>query len=234
MRPIDFKSLVKRVPVLAPVAKAIHARIASYGFVSSSQYWERRYQKGRTSGSGSYGRLAHFKAEVLNDFISANHIESAVEFGCGDGAQLSLVNYPIYLGIDVSPAALGLCRRRFANDVTKTFALAGDADPGVHDMALSLDVIYHLVEDDVFDRYMKALFRAARRFVVIYSSNSEDQQSEPHVRHRVFTRWIEMHRPDWRLHVSIRNPYPFDPQNSDQTSFADFYVFARRLESEGS
>jgi hypothetical protein len=45
------------------------------------------------------------------------------------------------------------------------------ADLGRFDLELSLDVIYHLVEDEVFDAYMRSLFAHAGRFVVIYSSN---------------------------------------------------------------
>jgi hypothetical protein len=39
--------------------------ITGSGF-SSANYWERRYADGGTSGSGSYGRLAEFKATFLN------------------------------------------------------------------------------------------------------------------------------------------------------------------------
>ena len=66
-------------------------------------YWENRYERGLTSGAGSYGRLAHFKAEVLNEYVNQNKILSVVEFGCGDGAQLSLAKYANYIGLDLSP-----------------------------------------------------------------------------------------------------------------------------------
>jgi len=36
----------------------------------SSDYWEKRYLNGGNSGNGSYGRLAHFKAQCINSFIS--------------------------------------------------------------------------------------------------------------------------------------------------------------------
>lgn len=39
-----------------------------------------------------------------NDFVRARGIDSVIEFGCGDGAQLALAEYPAYGGIDVSPA----------------------------------------------------------------------------------------------------------------------------------
>ena len=36
---------------------------------SVSNYWDQRYKKGGNSGAGSYGRLAEFKAEIINKFI---------------------------------------------------------------------------------------------------------------------------------------------------------------------
>ena len=59
-------------------------------FTDSGSYWEQRYVRKRTSGAGSYGRLAVHKAEVLNQFVTDNNIDTVVEFGCGDGNQLTL------------------------------------------------------------------------------------------------------------------------------------------------
>jgi hypothetical protein len=95
------------------------------------------------------------------------------------------------------------------------------------DLALSLDVIYHLVEDDTYDRYMRHLFAAADRYVVIYSSNKNDLPASPHVRHRRFTDWIDQHQPQWQLSKHLRNQYPFDPHDPHDTSFADLYCFRR-------
>jgi hypothetical protein len=36
---------------------------------SSGTYWESRYRSGGASGAGSLGRLARFKAGVINRFI---------------------------------------------------------------------------------------------------------------------------------------------------------------------
>ena len=36
---------------------------------NSSLFWENRYKKGGNSGSGSYNKMAEFKAKVINDFI---------------------------------------------------------------------------------------------------------------------------------------------------------------------
>ena len=157
-------------------------------------------------------------------------VQSVIEFGCGDGAQLALAEYPRYVGIDVAESSISACRQRFAGDATKSFYLASQrpADLGRFDLALSLDVIYHLVEDKVFDAYMRSLFANADRFVLIYSSNKLEPSDAPHVRHRVFTQWIEMHKPQWRKTGFLPNKYPYDLARPAETSFADFYFFERR------
>ena len=97
----------------------------------------------------------------------------------------------------------------------------------VAELALSLDVIYHLVEDPIFHAHMEQLFAAAQKFVVIYASNFE-RRDAAHVRHRKFTDWVETNRADFTLIQTIKNPYPWDPTNSDETSFADFFIYERR------
>jgi hypothetical protein len=228
--------LVKQTPVLGPLARTLaRAPLVErlrerLGFRGSAAYWDARYRAGGNSGAGSYGRLAAFKAEVLNEFVARRHIRSVVEFGCGDGAQLALADYPSYDGIDVSPAALALCIERFARDPRKRFHRAGalPANFGPFDLALSLDVIYHLVEDDAFDAYMRELFDHAAAHVVIYASDRDAAGPSPHVRHRAFTPWVARQRPDWRLTGTLVNRYPFDPAAPDETSFADFHFFERR------
>src|SRR5260370_40522100 len=153
---MTLKDLVRPLPGLRHVLMLRHRIL----FRSSAAYWERRYTHGGTSGVGSYGDLAKSKATFLNDFVRGHGIKSVVEFGCGDGNQLSLADYPSYVGLDVSRAAIGLCRQRFATDPSKSFFLYDGtcfADRGgvfAADLAISLDVIYHLIEDQVFETYM--------------------------------------------------------------------------------
>lgn len=40
--------------------------------------------RGNNSGAGSYGRLADFKAEIINQFVTENDVREVVEWGCGD------------------------------------------------------------------------------------------------------------------------------------------------------
>ena len=203
-------------------------------FSHSSQYWQERYALGGNSGSGSYNRLADFKAEIINQFVDANEIESVVEFGVGDGNQLLFGNYPRYLGVDISPVAIATCRERFHQDTTKSFMTVDEFcdTPMVFDLSQSLDVIFHLVEDDVFHDYMSRLFAAGSRFVVVYSSNEDRPTMDSHVRHRQFTKWVQKHQPTWTLFDHIKNRFPFDAGDPHNTSFADFYFFKKKAVHE--
>jgi hypothetical protein len=204
-------------------------------FRSSAQYWEDRYLQGLTSGFGSYGRLAEFKSSTLNAFVEDYGVRNVVEWGCGDGAQLALARYPKYTGIDVSTRAVELCRSKFNDDPLKRFLSVSDPDTSEvrADLALSLDVIYHLVEDTVYDDYMTRLTSSAERFVCIYSSNTEKVSPDPHVRHRVFCDWMTGNAPSWELFLKIDNPFPEDAKRPDDTSWADFYFYRNRVESDG-
>jgi SAM-dependent methyltransferase len=201
-------------------------------FRGSQQYWEDRYAGGGTSGRGSYGELAAYKADFLNGFVREHRVKSVIEFGCGDGAQLSLAQYPRYIGLDVAKRAIKLCAKAFEQDPSKSFFLY-DSEAFVDrqevfraDLAVSLDVIYHLTEDAVFEAYMRHLFDSAERFVIAYSSNIETTSQEPHIRHREFTRWVASQSSAWRLIERIPNPFPVSPDGRSG-SFADFFVFQR-------
>ena len=93
---------------------------------------------------------------------------------------------------------------------------------------MSIDVIFHLVEDKVFHQYMQRLVDAADRWVLVYSSNYNGTKvAGHHVRHRKFTEWMEANAPQFRLVEEIPNRYPFDESNQDHTSFADFFLFKK-------
>src|SRR5215469_10267143 len=83
---------------------------------NSKSYWEGRYAKGGSSGAGSYGRLAQYKAEILNSFVRTRSVSSVIEFGCGDGAQMALFDFKSYIGLDVSRTSIGMCIRQYDGD----------------------------------------------------------------------------------------------------------------------
>ena len=199
--------------------------INSRTFAGSGNYWDKRYQKGRDSGEGSYGELAIFKAKVLNEFVREKGIRSVIEFGSGDGNQLKLAEYPAYTGVDVSPVAVRMAQQTFQHDLSKKFMTSEDYRGERAELALSLDVIYHLVEDSVFKAYMERLFQASTKYVVIYSSNCSGLMTDsPHVRHREFTRCVKERFPSLAAPQIISNPFPIGLRQ-EETSFAHFFFY---------
>jgi len=223
-----MKKLARQIPIVRTITGWIYARLLVINFSGSQKYWSERYRKGGNSGTGSYKKLAKFKAAILNDFVEKQNIRSVIEYGCGDGNQLRLAIYPRYLGFDVSPVALTLCKEIFHDDKIKIFKLMDDYDGETAELTLSLDVVYHLVEDEVFELYMTRLFDSSTRFVIVYSSNKDEQDKiqAPHVKHRKFTQWVDEHIRGWRLIQCIPNSYQYTYSNNEG-SLADFYIYAK-------
>jgi hypothetical protein len=223
---VKLKSIIRKIPV---IGQRVTPQPPRQVFTTSEEYWENRYRLGGNSGPGSYNRLAQFKADFLNRFVQDNRVDSVIEFGSGDGAQLELTSYPHYIGVDVSQTAIDVCRERYGDNPQVTFYHTSELPPtSVADLALSLDVVYHLIEDTTFNKYMHQIFDAGRRFAIIYSSNKDEPGGAKHVRHRKFTDWVGTQRSDFSLIERVPNAYPFDPSDPENTSFADFYVFRRR------
>jgi SAM-dependent methyltransferase len=196
-------------------------------FRGSTSYWQKRYARGGNSGAGSSGPRAAFKAEFVNQFVVDHAIRSVLEFGCGDGGQLVLARYPAYTGLDISASAVRSCIGRFSGDLTKSF-FAYDptafANRGAltAELVLSLDVIFHLVEDEVFVAHMRDLFRAAERYVVVYSTDEPSLRdtAHPHVRNRAFTSWVASNVDGWRLVSRVPSPPEVD-------AYVAFVVYER-------
>ncbi len=225
-----MKNLIKKIPVLRSIARAVYFTFVQprKSFRGSEDYWRQRYESGGTSGAGSYRELAEFKAEVLNGFVRDKEISTVIEYGCGDGNQLRLSEYPSYTGFDVSSEAISQCENVFSGEESKAFKLMDAYANETAELTLSLDVVYHLVEDDVFSHYMDRLFDSSTKYVIIFSSNTNEQGrfQATHVKHRKFSQWIEQTKPEWKLIQYLPNRYPY--AGDEQTgSFADFYIFEK-------
>ena len=178
-------------------------RLRQVFFSGSQDYWKKRYLLGGNSGKGSYGESAEFKSRILNQFVRENNIRSVTEFGCGDGNQLTYADYPRYIGLDISKQAIKISSALFDKDSFKKFfvydpdEIEKNKQKFSADLVISLDVIFHLVEDDVYRKYLANIFNCARQYVAIYSSNEEAHGllHSRHVRHRKFTKNIIIHFP---------------------------------------
>ncbi len=202
-----IKNIIKKIPVLNTFALNIYCKIKKIPRLSSSStYWEERYKYGYNSGLGSYGELANFKADIINDFTNKNKIDSVIEFGCGDGNQLKYYKFKKYTGFDVSKTVVSMCKHQFSSDNSKQFYHLSEFDKQSADLAMSIDVIFHLLEDNVFQLHLKQLFSA---------SNSWK-----------FTDWVEKNIKNFSLIEHIPNKFPYKEGNGN-TSLADFYIYKK-------
>ncbi len=220
----SVKNRLDKLIVTSKIGKFLLKVNFNARFTDSVNYWEKRYLNKGNSGPGSLGACALYKANILNTFVAENSISSVIEFGCGDGNQLANFQFPSYIGLDVSVTALQKCVDLFKVDMSKSFFIydpKGFVDnAGIFkaDLALSLDVIYHLLEDDVFEAYMRHLFLSSSRFVIVYAWNVESKKSL-HVRYRKFTDWIESHEKEWVLIQTI--------ENKTNEPICDFFVYKK-------
>ena len=198
-----------------------------YEWSTSKENFEKHYAKGGDSGGGSRGQLAVFKAQVLNAFVKINDIQSVIDFGCGDGYQLSLAEYPQYLGFDVAPGAIDLCCEWFKDDETKDFKLVEYYAGEQAELVISLDVLLHLYEYEVWEEYLHRLFAASIKYVAIYAADM-DLELQGCQRYRKFTPWIEEYCPGWKLVAHIPNKYPDTvPPTHDNLSNAEFFIYKK-------
>ena len=92
------------------------------------------------------------------------------------------------------------------------------------ELSLSLDVIFHLIEDEIFINYMTHLFQSSQKYVIIYSWDYADRQ-DFHQKSRNFSQWVTEHQQSFKLIKKIENPYKYDPTNPENTSNAVFMMY---------
>ena len=181
--------------------------------------WDKHYSDGGNSGIGSYNEHFEYKTNIINDIIEKYQIKNIIDFGCGDGNQISNLNIEEYLGVDVSIEAVKICQTKYKDDLNKKFELYDETfkNKNKTDLTLSLDVIYHIILDESYYKYMNDLINSTNKYVLIYSSNFDDLNWESHVRHRQFDKQITQ---EFELIKKINNILP--------NCSADFYLYKKK------
>jgi len=206
------------------VKKLLNMRIA----FNYKDYWQLRYLKGEGSGAGSYSVLAEFKAEVINNFIKDHNIKSVIEFGCGDGSQLKLMNCAHYLGFDIAKASIKWCRLLFRDDKTKSFMIY---DPKYFinndfirsDLVVCLDVLYHIIPEEEFIKTLQDIFSCSSKYVILYTSIDAYKyypyKPGSHIYHRDTLRYLSQFK-EFKIEKIIEQKYK-------NLSSADFIIMVK-------
>lgn len=186
-------------------------------------YWDRRYREGRTSGAGSEGDEGAYKAAYLSKFLAEREVKTVVDWGCGDGQVLELVEFPPqtqYIGVDISPTivermrAKGLGPRCLFHTVEAFQTLTRTH----FELALSFDVLFHFPDIADYLAYLDQLFQSAEKYVMIYSTNYAGGRTSRHVFRREFTPDIAERFPNWEL-TAVETPL--------SEGLASFFVYEK-------
>jgi hypothetical protein len=149
------------------------------------KYWESRYVAGDGSGKGSRGRQANHKAAFVNSLIEKYQVQTVVDWGCGDGIVAARIKAPRYIGLEVSAKGLELCKALADGPSREWHLYDGMNAPSVSgDLSLSLDVIFHLITDELYRRHLELVFGSAP--IVCITSSNRDERGNEHVLHREF------------------------------------------------
>jgi hypothetical protein len=171
------------------------------------EYWNNRYLNGGNSGSGSYGVNASYKADIINEYIINYDIKTIFDHGCGDGNQASLfIGFDKYIGYDISSYVIEQCKCKFLDNPKMNFCLSIDEVPE-SDLCISFDVLYHLIDENDFEKYLYQLFNKSKNYVVIFSTNhNNNEKTAEHIYHRIFTSYIKKQFKNFKLIKKIENP----------------------------
>lgn len=170
-------------------------------------YWEARHRARLGTPAARIGPIGSMKIRVVNRLYEQFGVATHMDFGCDDGRLLEHIHAERFVGVDISGTLLRNLKNKFPDESRWKFIHVKELDAAYPcDLVTSLDVVHHLVEDQIFAAYMKRLFKFATKVVCIYSSDHEFSGGARHVRYRDFAAYIAQHFPGWQLTETIENP----------------------------
>lgn len=195
--------------------------------LDTKKFWTDRYSNFgngifTTSGYGSYGVLADYKANFLNTMFDIYGIKSVIDIGFGDGNQLSKLKVKDYTGFEIAQTAIDLCVKRFPDFKFKTI---DQYDGEKADLSMSLDVIFHMTSDDLLNQHLDLLKKSSNRYIVIYGLDSDTPpiaNVSEHVRFNKFSDKMG----EFKLICHESNPHSWHG-NPENETWSDFYVFRK-------
>lgn len=199
-------------------------------------YWEGRHQAEGDLRSGGdvgldeaanqifyYTRLGRL-LEIIGDRNSVDAPLFLLDAGCGKGLfARALVDCGFAVdGIDTSPTAIEFSRANGPGRY-EVSSLADWRSPTLYDVVYSVDVLFHLVDDDDWRASLDnlaSLVRMGGKLVITDERNEVRRQAGNYIVHRAFTEYVEALAVHGLSFVEFR-PYEF------RDNRIGFLVFAR-------
>jgi hypothetical protein len=139
---------------------------------AESRYWDDHYARGGVSGEGSVGALRDFKWETIRRFCP--DLDDVVDVGCGDLSFWDGQPWPrFYVGIDISKTVIERNGRgRFGAFICTPADRVSPRDEeciGRAEAVLCMDMLFHVMNDDAYERILENLCRWSDRWIFAYT-----------------------------------------------------------------
>jgi 2-polyprenyl-3-methyl-5-hydroxy-6-metoxy-1,4-benzoquinol methylase len=128
------------------------------------EYWEKRYSRGGTSGAGSVGKTREWKWKVIDGVVGP--LDSVVDVSCGDLSFWENRDCEKYVGIDISETVISLDRVRRPS-WTFVCAPAENKQDVKGKTVFCMDVLFHIMDDDKYDRILSNLVSYSTHWIVV-------------------------------------------------------------------
>lgn len=147
----------------APAPSGSRSVTRTLGVQEAVEFWDRRHQSGGELRSGGDMSFDHATNEIfyalrlgrLIDIVGDDSSVTAplrvLDAGCGKGyfaRAMARFGHQVD-GIDTSPHAVQMCRdERAGDDAYAVSALSAWSPPYMYDVVYSIDVLFHIMDDD--------------------------------------------------------------------------------------
>ncbi|MDP8246275.1 MAG: class I SAM-dependent methyltransferase [Candidatus Hinthialibacter antarcticus] len=172
---------------------------------NAEHWWDSRYATGGNSGAGSYGANYMFKRDYINAVVRRFEVKSVIDLGCGDGYQIKEIDVEAYQGVDISASVVNRCRKLYENQPAFSFNVYDEIEMERYDLAMSLDVLYHVVEPDQYGLYLNRLVSHSG-LILIYANATPRSDNTAHMLFRDHIAEIQKRAVSARIIEKVMNP----------------------------
>jgi len=130
-------------------------------------YWDRRYLSGASSGGGSVGRTRDWKWGLIDEHVEISG-KSVLDVGCGDLSFWENRDCKRYTGLDFSDVVI---EKNLLRRPDWSFRCTDASEPAdlSTQIVLCLDVLFHVLEDPVYEGILRNLSRWTEEKLFIYT-----------------------------------------------------------------
>lgn len=134
-------------------------------------YWNKRYSAGLNSGQGSIGELRKFKWDTILSKTTIKN-KSVLDYGCGDLSFWKDHIHPEvkkYTGYDISEFIILNHKQKWLDIHPRVSFTHNIVDVPKHDLVFCFDVLFHIIDENLFNYTLKNLISRAKDLLFIYT-----------------------------------------------------------------